>query len=144
MALRVNHRFLGAILVAGMMLILASTTVEADGKLSNPEGWIDKLVGFVMIQKGMETEGNFDLYLEELGAIRSVFRTELPDGELYRTYTAMNHFMDMLEAREGGIRTPAAEVIWNWCYQVTPLALHDAARHRGGFTVGDPEKLEGA
>ena len=144
MALAVNHRFLVAALAAGLMVLLASTTVEANGKVSNPEGWIDKLEGFVLIQKGIEKEGNFDPYLEEVGAIRSVFRTEWKQGGLYGTYSGMNHFMDMLEARVGDIRTVAAELIWEWCFQVTPIALHDMARHREGFRVEDTEKLNGA
>jgi len=134
MAPAVSYKFLKAALVAGLMMILLSPSVEAKGRLSNPEGWIDKLAGFVLVTKGIETEGNFDPYLDQLTVVRNVFRMEWKGGELYDTYAEMNHFMDMLEARVGGIRVAAAEAIWNWCYQVTPIALHDAERHRAGFT----------
>jgi hypothetical protein len=134
MTLVVNHKFLKAALVAGLMMILMSPTAGATGRLSDPEGWIDKLTGFVLVTKGIEKEGNFDPYLDQLTVVRSVFRTEWKRGELYDTYAGMNHFMDMLEAREGGIRVAAAEAIWNWCYQFTPIALHDVERHRAGFT----------
>ncbi|GMV50822.1 MAG: hypothetical protein AMXMBFR67_23650 [Nitrospira sp.] len=42
----------------------------------------------------------------------------------------MNRFMDMLETREGGIGAKAADAIWDYCYQVTPPALHDVKRHK--------------
>ena len=134
MALAVNHKFLKAAMVAGLMMILTSPAAGATGRLSDPEGWIDKLTGFVLVTKGIEKEGNFDPYLDQLTVVRSVFRTEWKRGELYATYAGMNHFMDMLEAGEGGIRVAAAEAIWNWCYQFTPIALHDVERHRAGFT----------
>jgi hypothetical protein len=116
-------------------MVLTSPAAGATGRLSNPEGWIDKLPGFVLVTKGIETEGNFDPYLDQLAVVRSVFRTEWKRGELYDTYAGMNHFMDMLEARVGGIRVAAADAIWNWCYQVTPIALHDVERHRNGFIL---------
>ncbi len=42
----------------------------------------------------------------------------------------MNHFMDMLEARQGGISARAAEAIWDYCYQVARPALHSVKRHK--------------
>ncbi len=135
MAPAVNTRFLLAALLAGLFLILMSSRVEANRGRSNPEGWIDKLTGFVLIQRGIETEGDFDLYLKQLEAVRSVFRRELKQGDLWGTYTKINTFMDMLEARLGGIRAEPAEAIWNFCFEVTPVALHDVERHRRGFGV---------
>lgn len=44
--------------------------------------------------------------------------------------TQMNRFMDMLEAREEGISAKAADASWDFCYEVTPLALHDVKRHK--------------
>lgn len=141
MALAVNHRFLVAALVGALMLLLASPTVEANREGSDPEAWLDKLTGFVLIQKGIETEGNFDLYLEQLKVVRSVFKRELKQGDLRGTYVKMNTFMEMLEYRLGGIRAAAAAAIWDLCYEVTPVALHDVERHRRGFALKYPEKL---
>ena len=137
----VNHRLLVAALVAGWMLILTAPTVEANQGGSNPEGWIDKLTGFVLIQKGIEAQGDFDPYLEQLAVLRNVLRVEWKQGDLGGTYVAINRFMNMLEAREGGIPARAAKWIWDFCYQVTPIALHDVERHRRGFGIEHPEKL---
>ncbi len=136
-----NHRFLVAALVGGLMLLLASPTVEANRGRSNPEGWLDKLTGFVLIQKGIENVGDFDLYIEQLEVVRTVFKGELKQGDLHGTYVKMNTFMDMLEYRIGGIRTRAAEAIWNFCWEVTPIGLHNVERHHRGFRVTYPEKL---
>ncbi len=136
-----NHRFLVAALVGGLMLLLASPTVEANRGRSNPEGWLDKLTGFVLIQKGIETEGDFDLYLEQLEVVRTVFKRELKQGDLRGTYVKMNTFMDMLEYGIGGVRTRAAEAIWNFCWEVTPIGLHNVERHHRGFRVTYPEKV---
>ncbi len=51
-------------------------------------------------------------------------------GDWKGTYLAMNRFMDMLEAREGAISAKAADAIWDFCYEVTPPALHDVKRHK--------------
>ena len=141
MAPAVNTRFLLAALLAGLILILMSPRVEANRGRSNPEGWIDKLTGFVLIQRGIETEGDFDLYLKQLEVVRSAFRRESKHGHLRDTYANMNIFMDMLEAKLGSIRTEAANAIWDFCNEVTPIALHDVERHRRGFGVTYPERL---
>ncbi len=91
-----------------------------------PEGWIDKLTGFVLIQKGIEREGAFEPYLGQLLLVRHTLR----NGDLNGTYVSVNRFMDMLEAHEAGIRPEVAEAIWGFCYQVTPTAFLDDKRHK--------------
>jgi hypothetical protein len=116
----VSLRVLGAALLGGLLLSLVSVQAEA-----NLERWIDKLHGYLLIQKGTEREGNFDLYIEQLGVMRGALRAEVSQrGELRATYAAMSRFMDMLKAREGNISPEAAKAIWNFCYQVAPIALH--------------------
>jgi hypothetical protein len=124
MRLIVNHRLLVALLLGGVTLLLASPNVEANAQLSNPESWIDQLTTYVVIQKVSEQQGNFDPYLEQIKAMRTVLRQEWKQGDLRGTYAAMNRLMEMLQRREGGIRVEVAEAITDFRYQVAPMALH--------------------
>lgn len=94
------------------------------------EGWLDQLTGFILVQQGTaqaRTEpGSFDPYLGQVALVRSLYDRH----EMDRSYHAMNRLMDMLENREGGISAGAADAIWDYCYQVTPPALHDVKRHK--------------
>lgn len=137
---RVNHRFLPAFFAGGLTLFLMLPTVAVSAQLSNPEGWIDKLTAFVLFQKANEKEGAFDPYLVQIKTMQTVLREEWTQGELQRTYAAMNRLMDMLLTREGGIRPEAAKAIWDFCYQVTPVALHDGHRYPRTLDFGNPEK----
>ncbi len=108
--------------VVGAMLLLAPVGVQAvyaDANDRWEDGWIDQLTGFVVAQQGI-AQANAE------GGIR------IPAGmrDQKSVYIAMNHFMDMLEARRGGISVRAAEAIWDYCYQVTRPALHDVKRHK--------------
>lgn len=125
----VSHRLLLVSLVGALLVVLMWPNGEANGQLSNPEGWIDKLTTFVVIEKVTEQEGNFDRYLAQIRVMRTVFKKEWTQGDLRGTYAAMNGLMDMLQARAGDIRPEAAQAIWDYCYQVTPIALHDAQRY---------------
>ncbi|BFU94824.1 MAG: hypothetical protein NTNFB02_15460 [Nitrospira sp.] len=94
------------------------------------EGWEEQLTGFVIVQAGIASAkgeaASFDPYLGQVELVRSLYNR----GDWKGTYAAMNHFMDMLEAREGSISAQAADAIWDLCYAVTPPALHDVKRHR--------------
>lgn len=94
------------------------------------EGWEQQLTGFVIVQEGMASAksepGSFDPYVGQLLLVRSLYDR----GDWKGTYLAMNRFMDMLEVREGGISAKAAEATWDFCYEVTPPALHDVKRHK--------------
>lgn len=122
-----NHRIWPAGLV--IAILLAPVTGEA-GSVQSREGWLEQLTGFVVVQQGTALVNGesamFDLYLDQLTLVRRSYENR--DQE--RTYAAMNRFMDMLEARAGGIGATAADAIWEYCYQVTPPALHDVKRHK--------------
>lgn len=94
------------------------------------EGWEQQLTGFVLVQRGLAAaqgeSGSFDPYVGQIALVRSLYDR----GDWKGTYLAMNRFMDMLEAREGAITAKAADVIWDFCYEVTPPALHDVKRHK--------------
>ncbi len=94
------------------------------------EGWVDQLTGFVVVQQGIAQHrgepGSFDPYVGQVALVRSLYDR----GDWKGTYMAMNRFMDMLEAREDGISAKAADAIWDFCYEVTPPALHDVKRHK--------------
>lgn len=115
-------------LVAVTVLLLAPLPVK--GVQENAEGWIDQLAGFVVNERSRaslvgEAE-RFDPYWGQLYLVRNLYER----GDHHGTYVAMNHFMDMLEARANGISAQAADAIWDYCYQVTPPAFHDAQRHK--------------
>ena len=135
-----NRRLLPAFLGGGLALFLMLPTVAVSAQLSNPEGWIDKLTAFVLFQKANEKEGAFDPYLGQVKVMQTALREEWAQGELRRTYVEMNRLMDMLLAREGGIRPEAAQAIWDFCYQVTPVALHNGHRYPRTLDLGNPEK----
>lgn len=122
-----NHK----IWLAGLVIaiLLAPVTVET-GSVQSREGWLEQLTGFVVVQQGAALVNGesamFNVYLDQLNLVRRSYENR--DQE--RTYTAMNRFMDMLETREGGIGAKAADAIWDYCYQVTPPALHDMKRHK--------------
>ncbi len=132
----VKQRRLATALVGGAvgaMLLLApggGKAVEADARDGRDDGWIDQLTGFVVAQQGIAQAkgegGTFEPYLDQLTLMRIVVGM----GDQKTTYTAMNHFMDMLEARQGGISARAAEAIWDYSYQLTRPALHDVKRHK--------------
>jgi hypothetical protein len=94
------------------------------------EGWEEQLTGFVIVQEGMASAkgepGSFDPYLGQVVLVRSLYDR----GDWKGTYLAMNRLMDMLESRDGGISAKAADAMWDFCYEVTPPALHDVKRHK--------------
>lgn len=94
------------------------------------EGWLDQLTGFVLVQEGIaragEESGSFDPYIGQVVLVRSLYDR----GDWRGSYRAMNRLMDMLEGRDGDISAKAADAIWNFCYEVTPPALHDVKRHQ--------------
>ena len=94
------------------------------------EGWVDLLTDFVVVQQGIAKTrgepGSFDPYLDQIALVRSLYDRRDWKG----SYLAMNRLMDMLERREGDISVRAADAIWDYCYEVTPPALHDVKRHK--------------
>jgi hypothetical protein len=94
------------------------------------EGWVDQLTGFVVVQQGIASAkgelGSFDPYVGQVALVRSLYDR----GDWKGSYMAMNRFMDMLESRDGGISAKAADAMWDFCYEVTPPALHDVKRHK--------------
>ena len=72
-----------------------------------------------------------ELFLSLLGLPVEAVDVDLLGGQQKTpAYLAMNRFMDMLEVREGGIPAKSADATWNFCYEVTPPALHDVKRHK--------------
>ncbi len=128
----VKQRLLVTALVGGAvgaMLLLAPVGAKA-ADANAKDGWMDQLTRFVVVQQGiaqaMGDGGTFDPYFDQLDLTRILVGM----GDPKSTYIAMNHFMDMLEAQQGGISARAAEAIWDYCYQVTPPVLHDVKRHK--------------
>ncbi|WP_447976655.1 hypothetical protein [Candidatus Nitrospira bockiana] len=117
--------------LAGLLAAILLVSVNGEsGVLLQRDGWLEELTGFVVVQQGTAlTNGEstiFEVYLDQLNLVHRFYE----NGDQERTYAAMNRFMDMLEAREGGISAMAADMIWDYCYKVTPPALHDVKRHK--------------
>lgn len=122
-------------LVGGGMLLMILLVLALPVRLNYDDTWVDHLRAFVLHEKTLEQAaavhpddkpaGTFEPYLGQLELVRNLFRS----GNQHRTYVAMNRFMDMLEAREGGISNDVAEAIWDYCYRVTPARYHDVSRH---------------
>lgn len=93
-------------------------------------GWLDQLTAVVVVQRSLAgtrgEAGSYDAYVGQIVLVRSLYER----GEWSGAFATMNRFMDMLEAREGGISGQAADALWDYCYVVTPPALHDVKRHR--------------
>lgn len=122
-----NHRMW----LAALVVVIFLAPVSSGAWAAPPrDGWLEQLTGFVLVQQGAALVNGeaaiFDLYLDQLTLVRRAYWS----GDRATTYAAMNHFMDMLEAREGALSATVAEAIWEYCYQVTPPALHDVKRHK--------------
>lgn len=119
----------GRVAVIGCLLAVL-IPVRAIAMDAGSEGWVDQLTGFVVVQEGIaranSEPGSFDPYVGQVTLVRGLYDR----GDWNGAYMAMNRLMDMLESREGGISAGAADAIWNYCYEVTPPALHDVKRHQ--------------
>lgn len=124
----VNQRYRIAALVVG----LALASVPLPGGAA-PTSWIDQVVEVVeyhkVLTQGQGRDAAYDPYLGQLGTIRAgLNRGDEPDAR-----AALNRFMGMLEAREGGISAQEAAAIWHFTYRVAPLEYHNAVRHMQAF-----------
>jgi hypothetical protein len=130
MAHRETHKLLMA-LVIGVLAVAFLMPATAWAFEAYPF-WIDKLTNEVLIAKdearNLKT-ANFEPYLGQLLVVRTAwFR-----GDEAAVYRGVNRFMDMLEAREGGIPGKTADFIFDYCYEVTPAKFHDVSRHLGKY-----------
>lgn len=127
----VYQRSLIAALATGLLgALLFLTPLKSAANYTSTGGWVDQLTGFVVVQQGIaqakDERGSFDPYIGQVTLVRSLYDR----GDWNASYMAMNRLMDMLEVREGGIHPKAADAIWDYCYEVTPPALHDVKRHK--------------
>lgn len=127
----VCQRSLIAALATGFLgAILLLTPLKSAASPASTAGWVDQLTGFVVVQRGIaqakDEPGSFDPYIGQVTLVRSLYDR----GDWNGSYMAMNRLMDMLEVREGDINPKAADAIWDYCYEVTPPALHDVKRHK--------------
>lgn len=125
------RQVLVAALMTGMLGALpVLAPVRATATPTRSERWVDQLTGFVVVQRGIaQVKGEtraFDPYFGQLALVRSLYDR----GDWNGSYMAMNRLMDMLEDRENGISSAAADAIWDFCYRITPPALHDVKRHK--------------
>lgn len=125
---RCSYQPFFAVLAVSMVLFVALLLLPKSIHVTpEADGWVDLLKTVVLSHKTQEQPaGAFEPYLGQLELVRNLVRS----GDRLGAYTAMNRFMDMLEAREGGISDEAAEAIWDYCYEVTPAMYHDVSRHQ--------------
>jgi hypothetical protein len=127
----IGERWQKRILIVGLTVTAVLTAPLAINAVqAGAEGWVDQLTGVVLIERDRALSAGeaetFDPYWGQLQLVRSLYDR----GDHHGTYVAMNRFMDMLEARVNGISPESADAIWDYCYQVTPPAFHDAQRHK--------------
>lgn len=92
------------------------------------DDWIDAITNAVLIQRrggGGHPGVRWEPYVGQL----QVVRTHFEQGDVEGTYTAMNRFMDMLEARENDVPAATADWLFDFCYIVVPAQYHDVSRH---------------
>lgn len=135
----------GVVAMACVGLFVPMAGVTGAATISHPY-WIDDIKGAIVFYKGdayYKKEypyAQWDLYLDQMQVVRAAFER----GDADATYVAMNRFMDMLEAREGGIPVQPANELFNLCNFVTPPELHDVTRHAGPPRIEQPKMPEGA
>jgi hypothetical protein len=86
--------------------------------------WIDKLTEYVLMQKAVAKEGNYEPYLADLRKAKAARER----GDWIGQYDTMNRFIDRLDAREGGISAKSAQDIREYTYLVEPAGLHNLAK----------------
>ena len=112
-------RHQGALVVAIAVLALVPILAYV-----SHQAWLDNVAQYVSTQKDLyKGQGNFDLYLSELQRARQA----AGQGDWIDTYRTMNRFLEILDAREGGIPEKAARDIREHTYKVQPMAFHDAS-----------------
>ena len=131
-----------AVMIA-LACLLAPIAAQADSETFT---WIDDINSAIVFYKGdayykKEYPGaNWDLYIKQMQVVRAMYKNR----DSHATYAAMNRFMDMLEAREGGIPITAANELFNFCNLVTPAQFHDVGRHSGPPPIEQPRMPEAA
>ncbi len=132
----------GVVVIAILFAVMAA---PADTAPIYPY-WIDDINGAIAFYKGDAyykkeyPHARWDLYVNQMREVETAYRK----GDVQTTYVTMNRFMDMLEAREGGIPAQPAHELFNLCNFVTPPAFHDVTRHAGPPRMEQPKMPEGA
>mgnify|MGYP003390066454 FL=1 len=135
----------GVVTMACVVLFVPMAEPTGAATIHHPY-WIDDIQGAITFYKGggyykkAYPGAHWDLYIEQMQVVRSAYE----QGDTGATYVAMNRFMDMLEAREGGIPVQPANELFNLCNFVTPSEFHDVTRHAGPPRIEQPKMPEGA
>ena len=128
----------GAVVIA---ILFAAMAAPADAATIYPY-WIDDIKGAIAFYKGDAyykkeyPNARWDLYIDQMQEVDLAYRK----GDVQTTYGAMNQFMDMLEARQGGIPVQPANELFNLCNFVTPPEFHDVTRHAGPPRIEQPRR----
>ncbi len=111
--------------------VLWMIPVTAEAWVAPP--WIDKIALEVMIQKNLEKTGNFDPYFKQLDLVSEA----AVKGDYAGERKGMNRFLEMLENKEGGISTQAADRIFATVVKSVPYAVLLPLKHKEKL---DPEE----
>jgi hypothetical protein len=120
-----------------------SSSMGAEGPEADQHNWIGAMRSAVLAAQAWENDLDGATYAPYLGQLYVIQAAALR-GDEAATYAAMNRFMDMLESREGGIPTQAANELFNCCNLVTPAPLHDVGCHAGPPRIAQPRLPAGA
>lgn len=116
------------LLVAVVVWALAVERTFGGSPIGTEHEWIVTMAHAVLMAQATEGESGVSKYAPYLKKLQAVMGA-LERGDDGGAYTAMNRFMDMLEAREHGIAPDLADWLLDYCYAVTPAKYHDVSRH---------------
>jgi hypothetical protein len=116
------------ILVLGRLVVVALITTLIVGLPTSASaaystystGWLDEITKYVLMEKAITPQGNFEPYLDQLRSLRDA----VDKGDWVKTRRTMADFMNMLEVQAGGLPKATAKAIWDYCYRTVPMSLH--------------------
>jgi hypothetical protein len=97
--------------------VLGAIPTVATGWVAPP--WIDKIALDLMLQRDLSRTGDFDPYFQQLEIVKEAAVKESYAGRR----KGMSRFLEMLEAREGGISTSAAHHIFATVVNEVPYTV---------------------
>ncbi len=107
------------VLLSTVMIVFALGWLPGVSEALDGPPWIDKIALEVMVQKNLDSKGNFDSYFKQLDVVSEAAVKETFNGKR----KGMNRFLEMLETKEGGISTVAAHHIFATVVKVVPYAV---------------------
>ncbi|HXF91617.1 MAG TPA: hypothetical protein VNK46_02580 [Nitrospiraceae bacterium] len=137
---RKHSRLTVVLLVGALVCTVSGQSVFGGTFIGAEHEWIVSMTQAVLMAQATEGDGGAAKYAPYLRRLQAVMGA-LERRDDRAAYTAMNRFMDMLEAREHGIAPELADWLLDYCYLVTPAKYHDVSRHIRKVTERLPREM---